>query len=494
MAQVGQRVAASMQADLVAHLVRLDSAFFTRTPPGTLIERVRGDTQAAAALPNTVIAAVGRDGVALISLFAVALSNDWLWTLIAVGAAPLLAIPAGRLQRQVRSASREGRMAAARLSTRLDEIFHGVNSVKLSGTEDREARRYADELDGFVRFNVRAQAAQAGIPALMDVVAGIGMLGVLSYGGMQIIAGDKTVGDFMSFFTAMALVFEPLRRLGAVSGAWIAARASLERVHHLFELRPSILPPASPRALPVPAGQADIELRDVRFGYGDQPVLDGLNLTARAGRTTAIVGPSGAGKSTVFSLLTRLVEPQSGQVTLAGVPVSDLPLADLRDCFSVVTQDAALFDESIRDNIQMGGDAPSPELQAAVTAAHLDPVISAMSSGLDTPAGPRGSALSGGQRQRVAIARALLRDRPILLFDEATSALDAGSEAAVQEALEKLSAGRTTLVIAHRLSTVRQADSIVVMDRGRVVEQGAHDALIAQGGLYARLHAMQFKD
>ncbi len=388
MSLVGQSVAARLQADLVAHLVRLDSAFFTLNPPGTLIERVRGDTQAAAGLPASVIASIGRDGVALLSLFAVALSIDWVWTLIAVAAAPLLTLPAAALQRRVTPSSRQARVTAARLSTRLDEIFHGINAIKLSGTEARESRRYADEIAGFVRSQVRSEGGQAGIPALMDVVAGIGFLGVLSYGGAQIIAGTKTVGDFMSFFTAMALVFEPLRRLGNVSGAWAAARTSLERLHDLFALAPTILSPAQPRALPVPAAQADITLTDVHFSYGESPVLNGLSFTARAGRTTAIVGPSGAGKSTVFNLLARLIEPQSGQVALAGVPVADLPLDQLRGIFSVVAQDAALFDETLRDNILMGATVPAAALDDAARAAHVTDFAQALPQGFDTAVGP----------------------------------------------------------------------------------------------------------
>ena len=492
MMAVGQWVSAALQSDMVAHMLKLDSGFFQRNSPGLLIERVRGDTLAAGRIWSTVFSALGRDAVALVSLLGVALSIDWLWTLIAVAGAPVLMGPMVLLQRWVRRTTRTARNAAAVLSTRLDETFHGIDTIKLNTIEQREADRYSAQLGGFVRAQIKSEAGQAGIPAMMDIVAGIGFLGVLTYGGLQIIDGTKTVGEFMSFFTAMALVFEPMRRIGNVSGAWQAALASLERLHAVFEERPTISSPATPRALPGPAAQADVRLKDVGLTYGDLPVLRGANFVAEAGKTTALVGASGAGKSTVFRVLTRLVDPQSGSVTVGGVPVSDLPLEDLRQMFSVVTQDAQLFDETIRDNVLLGRD--DARLTEALDAAFVSDFLPRLSDGVDTPAGPRGSSLSGGQRQRVAIARALLRDAPILLLDEATSALDAASEAAVQQALDKLSQGRTTLVIAHRLATIRQADKIVVMDAGRVVDEGTHEDLIARGGIYADLYRLQFSE
>ncbi|WP_425549868.1 ABC transporter ATP-binding protein [Celeribacter arenosi] len=494
LALVGERVSAKMQCDLVGHMLTLDGAFFQRNPPGTLIERTRGDTNSAVVLLRSIIASLGRDAVSLLSLLTVALLVDWRWTLIAVAGAPLLSVPIALLQRSVRKTTRTAREVAGRVSTRLDEIFHGATTIKLAGTEAREARRFGEEIDGYISAQVRSQAGQVGIPSLMDIVAGLGFFGVLLYGGQQIIDGTKTVGEFMSFFTAMALVFEPLRRLGAVSGSWQAARASLDRVHAILSEKPVIETPAAPRALPIAPENADIRFEDVHFAYADAPVLDGTTFTAKAGETTALVGASGAGKSTVFHLLTRLADPVTGLVTIGGVATDALALDELRGLYSVVSQDALLFDESIRDNVQMGAEVSEAALKSALDAAHVSDFVAKLDHGLDTPAGPRGSGLSGGQKQRVAIARAILRDRPVLLLDEATSALDAQSEKIVQDALEKLSQGRTTLVIAHRLSTIRSAHKIVVMDKGRVVDQGTHDELLARGGLYADLYRLQYAD
>lgn len=493
MSRVGQKVSAHLQRDLVSHMLTLDNRWFQQNSPGVLIERVRGDTSAASNIWSTVLAAAGRDVIAMVSLFAVALSIDWLWTLIAVAGVPLLVLPIVALQRWVRKVARRVRDIAAELSTRLDEIFHGVPTIKLNRMEARESSRFADATHALVRTRTYSVAGQAGIPALMDIMAGIGFLGVLSYGGLQIIDGQKTVGEFMSFFTAMALVFEPLRRLGNVTGAWQVALASLERVYEVFLEQPTILSPRKPEQLPVPSGKADIVFDNVRMAYDDTPVLNGLSFIAKAGQVTALVGASGAGKSTVFNLLTRLVDPQSGRITLGDTPVNALQLEVLRDQFSVVTQDAQLFDETLRDNIMLGrDDVDSDYLQSALDAAHVSDFLPRLADGLNSAAGPRGSNLSGGQRQRVAIARALLRNAPILLLDEATSALDAKSEKIVQEALDQLSRDRTTLVIAHRLATVRDADKIIVMDKGRVVEEGNHESLLAQDGIYSGLYKLQF--
>lgn len=493
MAAVGQWATAAMQADLVRHMMRLDSVFFQDNAPGALIERVRGDTIALQTAWSAVFTSLGRDVVSLLALLGVALSIDWVWTLVAIAGVPILVVPVAILQRLIHKATRHARETAALISTRLDEIFHGINPIKLNNLENQQDRRFSETVDKFVRAQIRSEAGQAGVPAMMDLVAGIGFLGVLIYGGFQIIEGHKTIGEFMSFFTAMALIFEPLRRLGNISGLWQAALASLERLYAIFEERPAILSPANPVSLDGTTGRGDIVLKDVTFAYGENPVLNGVTLTAKAGQTTALVGASGAGKSTIFNVLTRLVEPQSGEVTIGGIGVADLSLNDLRGLFSVVTQDAALFDESLRENIILSRpDAGEEALQKAADAGFVSAFAAALPKGLDSEAGPRGSNLSGGQRQRVAISRAVLRDAPILLLDEPTSALDAQSEQAVQKALDGLSEGRTTLVIAHRLATILHADKIVVMEAGRVVDEGTHAELLARDGLYASLYRLQF--
>ncbi|MXQ07914.1 ATP-binding cassette domain-containing protein [Alphaproteobacteria bacterium GH1-50] len=489
----GLRIITTMQRDMVAHLMTLDSAYFQKNPPGTLIERVRGDTGAANMIWGVILSAAGRDLIGMIALLGVAISVDPLWTLVAVAGVPLLLGPVVALQRYVRKTTFRAREAAGRLSTRLDEIFHGVNTIKLNTSERRENNRFTEATDGYLKQEMKARAGQAGIPMMTDFVAAIGFAGVLVYGGNQIIDGDKTVGEFMSFFTAMGLLFEPVRRVANVTGAWQAARANLERIQEVFRSSPTISSPDTPARLATQPDEADIVFEDVVVVYGGEPALNGASFTAKAGQTTALVGASGAGKSTVFNVLTRLVDPSSGAVRIGGTPSGTLDLKDLRSLFSVVTQDAPMFDESLRDNIVLSTPGvDDARIEEAVAAANLSEFVARLPDGLDTPAGPRGSALSGGQKQRVAIARALLRRAPVLLLDEATSALDAESEVKVQEALDGLAQGRTTLVIAHRLSTVRKADKIIVMENGRVVDEGRHEELLERGGVYAKLHALQF--
>ncbi|NNK77368.1 MAG: ABC transporter ATP-binding protein [Litoreibacter sp.] len=495
MARVSLRSSTELQIDLLKHTLLLDNSFHSKSSPGNLIERVQGDVLAIQNLWGAVLTGAGRDSIALISLMIVAISIDWKWTAVAILGAPLLLLPSVVVQRYIRRKSNYLRELAGWRTTRLDEIFHGVTPIKLNRMESYQAERFSDISEQWVTSSVKTTAGQAAVPGLVDLAVGFGFFCVLMYGGPQIIAGEKTVGQFVSFFTAMSLAFQPLRRLGGIAGYWEMMQASLARIFALLDTEPEVQDRTDPKVEKELPESWEIEFSKVSLSFGDMAVLRDLSFTAPEGKTTALVGQSGAGKSTVFNTVTRLVDPKDGTVTIGGRDIQDLTLFDLRGLFSVVSQDALLFDETLRENILLGRtDVSDAKLNSVLEAAHVADFLSAMPEGLDSPAGPRGSNLSGGQRQRIAIARALLRDTPILLLDEATSALDAESEILVQKALDRLSEGRTTLVIAHRLSTIRNADQILVLDQGHLAEAGTHEDLMAHGGIYKRLHDLQFKE
>ena len=490
---VAQRTAAALRIDLLDQMMKQDGAFHQSHPPGFLIQRVQADVNAVGNVWRAIITGAGRDLIALFVLLGVAISVDPIWALLAFIGIPLLILPAAIAQRYVRRQAGIARDLGATLSTRLDEVFHGIVQIKLNALEQYQSRQYRVLTRKFVRTEVKSAFGASAIPGMIDIVSGVGLMAVILYGGSEIIAGEKTIGQFMTFFTAMGFAFDPLRRLGAISGLWQIAAAAIERVKELMDAPVTLASAENP--VPAPTDTPEVALSNITLAYGDTTVLHDLSLIAEPGKTTALVGASGAGKSTIFNLLTRLVDPQSGSVKVGGIATLDMALDDLRGLFSVVTQEALLFDETLRENILLGRtDVSDEQLQTVLEAAYVADFLPNLPDGLDTKVGPRGSALSGGQRQRVVIARALLRDTPILLLDEATSALDAQSEHVVQEALNKLSAGRTTIVIAHRLSTIRGADKIIVMDRGRVMDQGSHEELLDRGGIYADLYRLQFRD
>ena len=493
-AAIGLGVVADLQHRLSTHLMTLDGRFFNRNSPGALLERVRGDTQTLQTVASNALIVIGRDSVAFISLVVVAISIDWRWTLVAFIGLPLLALPVGWLHRLVHRTTLLSRLAAADLSTRLDEIFHGIKAIKINRMEVHEISRADEKIAEYRKRSLQAEQGKAALPSVVDLIAGLGFVAVMIYGGGEIVDGTKTLGDFMAFFAALGLLFDPVRRLAGVGGQLQAASVSLQRVYELLDQRPEIRERVD--ALPLQNPLGDIHFAQVTFGYeGDHKLFDGLDLRATAGKMTAIVGPSGAGKSTLFNLICRFEDPQAGAVRIGGQSVSDLRLNDLRANISMVTQETALFDESIYQNIACGRqDATEAEVIAAAKLALVTEFSSALPDGLYSACGPRGVNLSGGQRQRIVIARALLRAAPILLLDEATAALDSETENRIQQAIDKALEGRTSIVIAHRLSTVRRAHCIHVLANGRVVESGTHDQLLAMGGTYAAMHSMLEKD
>ncbi len=488
MSALGLKVTTAIQTRLVRHLLTLDGNVYTRHPVGELIERVRGDSTTLQTAATSLLLSLGKDAVSLVALSFVMFSNDWQWSLVALVGLPLIFLPMTLLLKLIRRTAFAAREAAAGLTTRLDEMFHGIQSIKVNRLEHHETSRFERGIKQYLRQQIRSNAGQSANPSLIDLVSGIGFVSVTLFGATAIVTGEKSVGDFMSFITALSLMFDPLKRLSNLAGSLQSAAASLERIYGMLDLKPTVLSPSDPKLI-VPG---DIVFDRVEFAYGDLQIIEDLSFVAAHGQTTAIVGPSGAGKTTLFALLTRLIDPVSGSVRIGNVKTTDAGLSDLRDMIAVVGQETALFDDTIEDNIRLGRlNATPDEINQAAEDASVMEFVRQMPDGLKSPVGPRGSSLSGGQRQRVAIARAMVKNAPILLLDEPTSALDTHSEKLVQSALDRLSQGRTTLVIAHRLSTVRHADKIVVMDRGKVVEEGNHDTLLEKGGVYARLFQLQ---
>ena len=488
---IGQKVVAAIQKNMVRHLLTFSPNFFQENSPGSLIERVRGDTAVVERIWATVLAGSFRDLIAVFSLLIVAISIDPIWAMIALLGAPLLIIPVFFLRKLIQKTSRNSRSAAADLATRLDEIFHGISSIKLINGEKREHSKFANRLNKFVTNSISSEAGVAAIPSLMDIIAGIGFVGVLTYGGYQIIEGTKTVGEFMSFFTAIALLFEPIRRLGTIGGAWQTVFTNLERIRNIFDLDADIVPSQTNQ----PKGvnfKNDIKSDNVHLSVNEKDILHGITFTAQAEKTTAIVGPSGAGKTTLFNLIGRLIDPDKGNVEIGNISVKDISLEELRHNLSYVSQDSWLFDESIEENIKIGNPNASPEdYRKAIISANANDFIDEMPNKEKTPVGPRGSNLSGGQRQRIAIARAILRNTPILLLDEPTSALDNEAESQITKTISSVSGGRTTLIIAHKISTIKDSDHIIVLDNGLIIDQGTHSDLIDRCETYKSLYEIE---
>ena len=488
---VCQKIIKVIQDRMVAHLLNMDVGFHQKNSPGILMDRVRADSKALSESVGEAFMTVGRDGFSLISLLAVVFFIDWKWSLIAFLGIPFLVLPILLLQGLIRSRAGENRDYESKANVRLDEIFHGITDIKLNRAEGRERNKFFDILQLTHKVRLRLEAGMAGIPAMIDVIAAIGFLAVMVFGAIDITSGSKTIGEFMSFFTAMALIFEPLRRLSNVSGNIQVAMASLERVFKIFEEKSSIVFPTL-SSVEKKFDKIGIEFDSVHFSYEDKKVLENITFEIEEGTSNAIVGYSGSGKTTLFNLITRLIDPSSGLIKLNGINIKDFCLNDLRSLISVVRQDGMVFDETILENIRFGKPTASDgEIREAAKMAYVDEFTNELKDGLNTVVGPRGSTLSGGQRQRISIARAFLRASPLLLLDEPTSALDSKSEELIQKSLSNLAKHSTTITIAHRLSTIVDSDKVLVLDNGKIVGQGKHSELLLENSLYSNLFKSQ---
>ena len=476
----------ALQDRMFAHLTRADLSRIEREAPAQMATRFTTDATAiGGALGRTVNALA--DGVTVIGLVASMIYMDWLLSLLAALLYPIAAVPIQRIGKRVRRASGGLQETIGETAALLTESFAQARPVRAYGLEKQEEKRAGEAFRSLYRTLLGITKTRSRVEPVLEVLGGVAVAAVIAFEAWRATVSDHTLGDFGAFVSALLLAARPLRSLGSLNAALQEGLAGLIRVFSVVDEPPAIRD--VPGAEPLPPGNGHVRLTDVRFVYPDGRMgLDGLSFEALPGRTVALVGSSGGGKSTALALIPRLHDATSGVVSIDGTDVRAVMLASLRDSIAYVGQDALLFDDTVAANIAMGHPvADRAAIEAAATAAHAAGFIAALPLGYDTKVGPGGQRLSGGQRQRVALARALLRDPRVLLLDEATSALDNESEAAVQQALTRLRAGRTTIVIAHRLSTVRDADVVVVMAAGQAVEQGTHESLLAADGVYARL-------
>lgn len=494
MSGVGQSIIAETQLKMYSHLIRADLAYLHDMHTGKILSSFLFDATLLRDAVGRAVTGIMKDFLTVLALAVVMFVHDWRLALISVLAFPLAGFAIRKLGRRLRKVSTRTQEETGRLATHLTETLEGVRLVKAYGMEARETERASDAINrrlAQIMKEVRTRSASAPIT---EALGGLAVAMAIVYGGWQAQAGDLSLGAFTSFLAALLLAYQPVKSLATLNNALQEGLAAAQRIFAVLDVEASIRDAQDAKPLRLEGG--NVEFSGVQFAYdGEVPALNGVSLMVPAGAMVALVGPSGAGKSTLMNLIPRLYDVDSGQVTIDGQDVKDLELDSLRRHIAVVSQETTLFDDTVRANIAYGRlDAEEDDIMDAARAAGVDEFATALPRGYETVVGENGVKLSGGQRQRLAIARAMLRDAPILLLDEATSSLDSETERQVQGALSRLMKGRTTLVIAHRLSTVIAADVIYVLEHGRIVEHGDHAGLLARGGRYAQLYSLQFSD
>jgi len=494
---VNARVTISIRNEIYENYLRGALSFFDHNPSGVLLSKLQYDAFNMQDSVSIVMNFFSRS-LTFLGLVAVVFYRDWRLALVAIALVPLVGIPVSILGRLIRRLTTKSMESMGELNTSLHESLSGIRVVRAFGLESRRLRDFERQNERFFGFALRSAAFNLMTSPIIELITTIGVAAVLYYGGLQVIRGVITPGSLFSFVVAIGLIYDPVRNLSKVNNRLQVALASADRVFDTLDAMP--VTPEAPDAKPLPPFSKSIEYSDVWFKYTDpeggtsSDVLRGIDLVVKRGKIVAIVGSSGAGKTSLVNLLPRFYDVTSGAVKIDGAEINSVTLHSLRNQIAVVTQETYLFDDTIKANISYGvrRKVSDKDIFAAAKAANAHEFILSFPDGYDTVVGERGARLSGGQRQRVAIARAILKNAPILILDEATSSLDTEAEQEVQRALNTLMEGRTTLVIAHRLSTVRRADKIVVIEDGKIAESGRHDELIAADGVYKRLYELQF--
>jgi subfamily B ATP-binding cassette protein MsbA len=489
---VGMRIIADAQNRLYSHLTRMDLGFFHNNPTGTLVSRFTVDINQIRNVVSNALTSLGKDLMSLIALVGVMFYQNVELAFISIFVFPIAILPIVKLGRRMRKVTANTQVETGLFMTLLAQTFQGMRVVKAYGMQEYERGRIQVLVEKLFELSFKAARIRAMVSPIMETLGGIAITVVIAYGGIQVIEGDSTTGELFSFITALLMAYEPMKKLANLNVSIQEGLAGAQRLFNALDTEPVILDKPGARKLGNIKGA--ISLSDVTFSYDtDEPALSGVNLVVPAGKRIALVGPSGAGKSTILNLIPRFYDIDEGQVSIDGIDVRDVTMASLQQNIALVSQEITLFDDTVRANIAYGRSGTSDEdIYEAARHAAAHEFILELPQGYETQVGEQGVKLSGGQRQRIAIARAMLKKSPVLLLDEATSALDTESERQVQVALDELMSGRTTLVIAHRLSTVVSADVIYVIEDGKITQSGSHDALIEQGGPYANLYALQF--
>jgi len=493
MSYVGQRIIADLREKIYNHLQSLSLSFFTRNPTGVLMSRITNDVSLVQGAVTDAVTGLLKDFFTIIGLVAVIFYRDWSLAIVALVVFPLAVYPIVNFGRKLRSYSFRSQSTMGDISSILMETISGNRIVKAFNMEDYERKRFAGENRRLLEIILKSVRVRAISHPLMETLGGLGIAFIVFYGGYNVIKGVATPGTFFSFLAALLMLYEPVKRLSGINNTIQQGLAAASRIFEVLDAVPEIQ--SKPGAKVLSSVSKGIEFRDVSFKYEEDWVLKNINLHIKVGEMVAFVGSSGGGKTTLVNLLPRFYDVTAGRVLIDGWDIRDLTVESLRSIIGMVTQQTILFNDSVRNNIAYGKiDQPFGEIVKAAEAAYAHKFIQNLPKGYDTIIGEQGVKLSGGERQRLSIARALLKNAPILILDEATSSLDSESEIEVQKALEYLMQGRTTLVIAHRLPTIRKADRIVVISNGAVVEEGSHKELLERGGEYKKLYLLQFID